>query len=365
MRYSLPVELTDEDRVELASLTRRVSVPSNVGFRARIVLALAEGLSTTEVANDLTTSPPTVRKWRDRYLREGADGLWDYARSGRPPVVDEAAVVVATMEAPPEDTGLTHWSSRELSKRIKISHTEIASIWRNWGLQPHRVESFKFSTDPELEAKITDIVGLYMDPPENAIVLCIDEKSQVQALERAQPMLPVAPGLAERRSYDYYRHGTTSLFASLEIATGKVLGECYQRHTNAEFLAFLKHVAREYPEGDLHIVMDNYGTHTHPNVRAWLDKKANQRITLHFTPTGCSWLNMVEVFFSIITRKAIRRGSFTSVKELIAAITNFIGHYNKDCTPFVWTKPADVIITKATSKRRTTFIKKGTSITRY
>jgi transposase len=358
MRYSPPVELTDEDRADLMPLTRTASVPSNVGFRAQIVLALAEGLSTTEVAKDLNTSPPTVRKWRERYVREGVEGLWDYARSGRPPVVDEVAVVIATMEAPPEETGLTHWSSRELAKRIGVSHNEIASIWRDWGLQPHRTESFKFSTDPELEAKITDVVGLYLDPPENAVVLCVDEKSQVQALERAQPMLPVAPGLAARRSHDYYRHGTTSLFAALEVATGKVLGECYQHHTNAEFLTFLKSVAREYPEGELHIVVDNYGTHQHDNVQAWLGKKANQRITLHFTPTGCSWLNLVEVFFSIITRKAIRRGSFTSVTELVATIKNFIEHYNKDCKPFAWTKPVDVIIAKATGKQRTTFIKK-------
>ena len=358
MRYSSPMELADDDRAGLVSLTRTASVPSNVGFRAQIVLALGEGLSTAEAATGLKASPPTVRKWRDRYLREGLDGLWDYARSGRPPVVDEVAVVIATMEGPPEETGLTHWSSRELAKQMGISHNEIASIWRDWGLQPHRTESFKFSTDPELEAKIADVVGLYLDPPENAVVLCVDEKSQVQALERTQPVLPVAPGLAARRSRDYYRHGTTSLFAALEIATGKVFGECYQHHTNAEFLTFLKHVARAYPEGELHIIVDNYGAHQHENVQAWLDKKANQRITLHFTPTGCSWLNLVEVFFSVITRKAIRRGSFTSVKELVAAITNFIENHNKDCKPFVWTKPADVVIAKATSKQRTTFIKK-------
>jgi transposase len=299
-----------------------------------------------------------VRKWRDRYLREGVEGLWDYPRSGRPPVIDEAMVVAATMEPPPTETGLTQWSSRELAKRIGVSHNESASIWRNWGLQPHRVESFKFSTDPELESRITDVVALYMNPPENAIVLCIDEKSQVQALERAQPMLPVAPGLAARRSHDYYRHGVTSLFSALEIATGKVLGECYEQHTNAEFLAFLKLVAREYPEKDLHIVVDNYGTHQHPHVEEWLARPENKRITRHFTPTGCSWLNLIEVFFSIITRTAIRRGSFTSVQELITAIKNFIQHYNKDCTPFVWTKPADVIITKATGQRKMEFIKK-------
>lgn len=347
------------------SLTRSSSVPSIVSFRARIVLALAEGLSTTVVAGRLETSPPTVRKWRERYLAEGVEGLWDYPRSGRPPVVDEAEVVVRTMEPPPPESGLTHWSSRELAKRIGISHNEVASIWRNWGLQPHRVESFKFSTDPELGAKITDVVGLYLDPPEGAIVLCVDEKSQVQALERSQPMLPVAPGLPERRSHDYYRHGTASLFAALETATGKVVAECYDRHTNKEFLSFLKLVAKEYPSGELHIVVDNYRTHKHPNVTAWLSKPANQRITLHFTPTGCSWLNLVEVFFSIITRKAIRRGSFTSVRQLVAAMKTFIDSYNQDCRPFTWTKPADVIITKATAKQRTTFIKKGTSVTRY
>jgi transposase len=284
--------------------------------------------------------------------------LWDYPRSGRPAVVDEAAVIVATVEAPPPESGLTHWSSRELAKRINVSHNEVASIWRTWGLQPHRVESFKFSTDPELEAKIADVVGLYLDPPQNAVVLCVDEKPQVQALERAQPVLPAVPGVPERRSHDYYRHGVSSLFAALEIATGKVVGECYQRHTNDEFLAFLKLVASEYPEDELHLVVDNYGTHTHPNVKAWLTEPANQRITLHFTPTGCSWLNLVEVFFSIITRQALRRGSVTSVDELVTAIENFIGNYNQDCKPFVWTKPADVIVTKATSKRRTVFMKK-------
>jgi transposase len=365
MRYLPPVELSESERMKLASLTRSSSVPSVVGFRARIVLALGDGTSTSDVANDLGTSAPTVRKWRDRYLTEGVDGLWDYERSGRPPVVDEARVVAETLTPPPAGSGLTHWSSRQLAKRIGVSHNEIASIWRNWGIQPHRTESFKFSTDPELEAKITDIVGLYMDPPENAIVLCVDEKSQVQALERAQPMLPVMPGLAERRAHDYLRHGTTSLFAALEVATGRVTDQCHPRHTNREFLTFLKHLAAEYPHGDLHIVVDNYRTHKHENVRSWLARPENSRIQLHFTPTGCSWMNLVEVFFSIITRQAIRRGSFTSVSELTAAIRNFITGYNTDCRPFIWTKPAEVIISKARSHRRTTFVRKGTSITRY
>ena len=317
------------------------------------------------VAVELGTSAPTVRKWRDRYGREGIEGLWDYARSGRPPEVDEAMVVAETLTPPPEESGLTHWSSRELAKRLAVSHNEIASIWRNWGIQPHRTESFKFSTDPELDAKITDIVGLYMDPPDNAIVLCVDEKSEVQALERSQPMLPVAPGLAERRSHDYLRHGTTSLFAALNVATGRVTDQCYRRHTNTEFLKFLKLVACEYPTGELHIVADNYRTHKHENVRAWLAKPENERITLHFTPTGCSWMNLVEVFFSIITRKAIRRGSFTSVKQLTETIKRFIAAYNTDCEPFTWIKPAEVIISKAHGIQRTTFIKNETSITRY
>jgi transposase len=296
---------------------------------------------------------------------DGVDGLWDAERSGRPPVVNEAMVVAETLTPPPAESGLTHWSSRELAARIGVSHNEIASIWRNWGIQPHRTESFKFSTDPELEAKITDIVGLYMEPPDNAVVLCVDEKSQVQALERSQPMLPVMPGLAECRAHDYYRHGTTSLFAALEVATGKVTDQCYRRHTNQEFLKFLKHVAATYPDRELHIVVDNYRTHKHENVRTWLARPENTRIHLHFTPTGCSWMNLVEVFFSIITRQAIRRGSFASVTELVTAIRNFITTYNTTCHPFIWTKPADVIISKATSGKRTTFLKKGTSITRY
>jgi transposase len=365
MRYSPPVALSDRDRGELMSLTRSSSVPSIVGFRARIVLALGDGMSTADAALELSTSVVTVRKWRDRYFTEGVDGLWDYKRSGRPPTIDEAMVVAETLTPPPEESGLTHWSSRELAKRIGVSHNEIASIWRNWGIQPHRTESFKFSTDPELAAKITDIVGLYMDPPENAVVLCVDEKSQVQALERSQPMLPLAPGLAERRAYDYQRHGTTSLFAALDVATGRVTDQCHDNHTNKEFLTFLKHIATQYPDGDLHIVVDNYGTHDHPNVQAWLARPENQRIQMHFTPKGCSWMNLVEVFFSIITRKAIRRGSFTSVKELIAKIQAFIASYNKDCKPFTWTKPADVLIGKAQGKRRAVFVKNGTLITRY
>jgi transposase len=229
---------------------------------------------------------------------------------------------------------------------LGLGFATVARIWRTWDLQPWRVETFKFSTDPQLEAKVRDVVGLYLNPPENAVVLCIDEKSQVQALQRTAPILPLRPGLPEKASHDYVRHGTTTLFAALEVATGKVTDACYPRHRHEEFLHFLKQVARAYPRATLHLVVDNYATHKHPDVQAWLSK--NPRITLHFTPTSGSWLNMVEIFFGIITRQAIRRGTYTSVKHLIAAIETFIDGWNERCQPFTWTKTADQILTKAT-----------------
>jgi hypothetical protein len=277
--------------------------------------------------------------------------LADLPRSGRPPVVDEAAVVVATLNPPPAELAVTHWSARLLADHLTrsgmpVSFAEVARIWRGWDLQPHRVETFKFSTDPQLEAKVRDVVGLYLDPPEQAVVVCVDEKSQVQALDRTAPLLPIRFGAAERRTHDYLRHGTTTLFAALEVATGRITADaCYDRHRNDEFLAFLKTVAKAHPRVKLHVVVDNYATHNHPRVRAWLAK--HPRITLHFTPTGCSWLNMVEIFFGIITRQAIRRGTFTSVPDLIGAIRAFIDGYNTRCAPFRWTKTAEQILTKA------------------
>ncbi len=223
----------------------------------------------------------------------------------------------------------------------------VARLWREWGIQPWRVETFKFSTDPELEAKVKDIVGLYLNPPENAVVLSVDEKSQIQALERTQPILPLKPGLAERQSHDYRRHGTTTLFAALEVATGTVVDECYDRHRGEEFLKFLKKVAKTYPDVELHVICDNYSAHKHADVNKWLNHPRNSRITLHFTPTHSSWMNLVEVFFAIITRQAIRRGSFASVRELTAAIRRFIDAWNERCGPFVWTKTADEILAKA------------------
>jgi transposase len=256
--------------------------------------------------------------------------------------------VVATLSnggKPPAELGVTHWSSRLLARRLGTSFSTVAKIWRKWDIQPHRVETFKFSTDPQLEAKIRDVVGLYLDPPNNAVVVSVDEKSQIQALDRTQPILPVMPGVPERQTHDYKRNGTTTLFAALEVATGKISANaCYQRHTNAEFLKFLKLVAKAHPRVELHVIVDNYATHKHPNVKAWLAK--NPRVTLHFTPTSCSWLNMVEIFFGIITRQAIRRGTFHSVADLREAIRRFIDAYNDRCEPFSWTKTADELLTK-------------------
>lgn len=310
--------------------------------RARIVLAVADGAGTSGTAQALGVSRPTVIKWRDRFALNGIAGLDDDPRSGRPKTIDDAAILAATLDAPPASLSVTHWSSRLLGRHLGIGDATVARAWRRYGIKPWRRETFKFSTDPELEAKVRDVVGLYLNPPTNAIVLCVDEKSQIQALNRTQPILPVRPGLPEKATHDYQRNGTTTLFAALEIATGKVTDRCYDRHGKAEFLDFLKIVARAYPRRRLHVVCDNYHTHKHDDINAWLAK--NPRITLHFTPTSGSWLNLVEVFFSIITRQAIRRGSFDSVKELTTAIRAFIAGWNNRCQPFIWTKTADEIL---------------------
>lgn len=310
--------------------------------RARIVLAVADGAGTSGTARLLDVSRPTVIKWRDRFAANGLRGLDDDPRSGRPKTIDDAAIIAATLDPPPASLAVTHWSSRLLGRHLGIGDATVARAWRRYGVKPWRRETFKFSTDPELEAKVRDVVGLYLNPPTNAIVLCVDEKSQIQALNRTQPILPVRPGLPEKATHDYQRNGTTTLFAALEIATGKVTDRCYDRHGKAEFLDFLKTVARAYPRRQLHVVCDNYHTHKHADVNAWLAK--NPRITLHFTPTSGSWLNLVEVFFSIITRQAIRRGSFNNVKELTTAIRNFISGWNDRCHPFVWIKTAEEIL---------------------
>jgi transposase len=341
--------VSDQDRATLQSWSRSSTVSAGQRERAEIVLAVASGVGVSGAARMLGVSRPTVIKWRERFAAGGIEGLADRARSGRPKAIDDARIIAATLEPPPPSLGVTHWSSRLLARHLGISDATVARAWRAYRVQPWRAETFKFSTDPELKAKVRDVVGLYLDPPENAIVLCVDEKSQIQALNRTQPILPLRPGLPERATHDYKRNGTTTLFAALEIATGVVTDRCYERHGKAEFLDFLKRVAKAYPRRRLHIVLDNYHTHKHDDINQWLAK--HPRITLHFTPTSGSWLNLVEVFFSIITRQAIRRGSFDSVKDLIAAIRAFIDGYNDRCQPFTWTKTAEEILTRATRQR--------------
>ncbi len=352
------VELSDADRDELARWTRSSALRAGLAQRARIVLLAADGVGTNEIVTRVGVSKPTVIAWKKRFTAAGIAGLADLPKAGRPASVDETAVVLATLEPPPERLGVTHWSSRLLAEHLSregatISNVWVARIWRKWGLQPWRRETFKFSTDPALEAKVRDVVGLYLNPPDKAVVLSIDEKSQIQALDRTAPVLPMRPGLPEKATHDYVRHGTTTLFAALEVATSKVTDACYPRHRHQEFLQFLKLVAKTYPRVKLHVVVDNYATHNHPAVKAWLAR--NPRITMHFTPTSGSWLNMVETFFGIITRQAIRRGTFTSVSDLIGAIRTFIDGWNERCQPFTWTKTADDILPKATRGQRSSF----------
>jgi transposase len=353
MPLTVGVQVPAADGEQLRSWTRSPSLKAGLAQRARVVLLAADGVGTNEIVRRVGLSKPAVIGWKRRYAAEGIAGLDDRPKSGRPPVIDAVQIVLATLEPPPEALGVTHWSSRLMAAHLGVSNYTVSTTWKKWGLQPWRVQSFKFSTDPELEAKIRDVVGLYLNPPDRAIVLCVDEKSQVQALDRTAPVLPLRLGMPEKQTHDYVRHGTTTLFAALEVATGKVIDACYPRHRHEEFLKFLKQVAKAYPRRQLHIVCDNYATHNHPTVRAWLAK--NRRITLHFTPTSGSWLNMVEIFFGIITRQAIRRGTFTSVKDLIGAIGIFIDSWNERCEPFVWTKTADQIIPRAT-RRKTTSI---------
>jgi transposase len=341
--------LRENDRDELIGLTRSSSVGAGLAARARIVLLAADGTPNVEIARLVGVSRPTVNAWRARCVERGLAGLADEKRSGRRRSIDQRRIVAETLTPPPVSLGVTHWSSRLLAKRLGTSHVTIAEAWKRYGVKPWRAETFKFSTDPELEAKVADIIGLYLAPPENAIVLCCDEKSQIQALNRTQKTLPMQPGHAEQRTHDYVRHGTTTLFAALEIATGRVTGVCKNRHRHQEFLAFLKHLARAYPDRELHLVIDNYAAHKHPNVRAWI--AGNPRIHVHFTPTSGSWLNLVEVWFSIIERQAIHRGSFPSVRDLMIKIRAFINGWNDRCHPFIWTKPADQVLQKIKRKK--------------
>src|SRR5881227_2647688 len=352
------VQVPEVDRRELQRRVRDKGAPARVVERARIVLLAAEEVPGQQIAAMVGCAEGTVVTWRGRYAERGLAGLADLPRSGKPSPLPEALrdrVLTLTLTQPSTALGATHWSSRLLADALAaegspISHATIARIWHRFGVRPWRAQTFKFSTDPALEAKIRDAVGLYLHPPEKAVVLCVDEKPQIQALERTAPTLPVRPGHPEAASFDYLRHGTTTLFAALEVATGRVTEACTDRHRHQEFLAFLKQVAAAYPRRQLHVVVDNLATHNHPAVRAWLAR--HPRVTLHFTPTSGSWLNLVEAFFSIITRQALRRGTFPTLADLIAAIERFIAAWNDRCRPFTWTKDPDTIIAKATNPRR-------------
>jgi transposase len=336
--------LSDAERTELKLLSSRRKTAQALAMRARIVLECARGLENQEVAARLRVAKGTVGKWRRRFVEQRMDGLHDEARSGAPRSIEDdriEAIIVKTLEGLPDNA--THWSSRGMAKASGLSVSSVQRIWRAFGLQPHRMESFKLSTDPDFVAKVRDVVGLYVAPPEHAVVLCVDEKSQIQALDRSQPMLPMRPGQAARRSHDYRRHGTTSLFAALDIATGHVIGKCYGRHRATEFRKFLDEIEANVPKGlEVHLVWDNYATHKTPLIRNWLAKRPRWHV--HLTPTSSSWLNQVERFFALITERKIRRGIYRSVAALRADIASYIERHNHDPKPFRWTKSADDIL---------------------
>lgn len=343
-RPVVAIELSDEEQEALETLGRRRKTAQGLATRARIVLMCADGHPNKAVAEALGVTAQTVGVWRKRFAERRLDGLHDEPRPGGPRTIDDAtveAVVTRTLESKPE--GATHWSSREMARVTGLSTSSVQRIWRAFGLQPHRTETFKLSTDPLFIDKVRDVVGLYLSPPERAIVLCVDEKSQIQALDRSQPILPLRPGIPERRTHDYKRHGTTSLFAALDTATGRVIGKCYKRHRATEFKTFLGEIETAVPEGlDVHVVMDNYATHKTPAIRAWFAKRPHWHV--HFTPTGASWLNMVERFFAEITDRQIKRGAHRSVRELEDAVMRYIDRRNQDPRPFTWVRTADQIL---------------------
>ena len=336
--------LTEAERTVLERYVRRGTTAQRLSMRAQIVLLCAEGLDNTKVSRRLRTTAHTVGKWRARFVEARLDGVLDEPRPGAPRAISDEqveAVVVKTLESTPK--GATHWSTRQMATAVGLSHDSIHRIWQSFGLKPHRTEGFQLSKDPLLIDKVRDVVGLYMSPPDHALVLCVDEKSQIQALNRTQPLLPLRPGQAERRTPDYERHGTTTLFAALNILSGKVIGECHARHRAVEFRKFLDRIDATVPANlDVHLVLDNYATHKAPIIKAWLAKRP--RYHLHFTPTHGSWLNQVERWFGLLTQRQIKRGAHKSVAALKAAIEDFLTAHNDSPKPFVWTKSADDIL---------------------
>jgi transposase len=343
-RPKRPLILAAEEKERLQSLAHRARSQPALARRARVVLACAEGLANKSVAQKLRCSLGMVGKWRARFLKTRLEGLYDEPRPGAPRQVTDAQVeqiVIQTLESTPR--AQTHWSTRGMARATGLSRMTISRIWRAFGLQPHRTETFKLSPDPLLIEKVRDLVGLYLNPPDHALVFCVDEKSQIQALDRTQPLLPMRPGQAERRTHDYKRHGTTSLFAALELKTSRVIGQLHRRHRSSEFRQFLDVIEANVPPGlEAHIIMDNYGTHKTALIRKWFAKRP--RFHVHFTPTYGSWINLVERWFAEITNKRIRRGAFRSVKELEAAIREYLDVHNEDPKPFVWTRTADQIL---------------------
>ncbi|RRJ94657.1 IS630 family transposase [Opitutaceae bacterium TAV4] len=345
-RPKKPLVLSEEEKRTLESLARQRKAGVAEVTRARIVLGCAQGMTNKEVAREEGVSEPTVCTWRERFRLERLAGLGDLPRAGAPRTVEDeqvAQIVRRTLQTRPKSA--THWSTRTMAREAGVSHQTISRIWQAFGLHPHRHESFTLSTDPLFVEKVRDVVGLYQSPPQNAVVFCVDEKSQIQALERSQPILPMDLGRAERHTHDYFRHGTVSLFAALEVATGEVWGRCHARHTHKEFLAFLKQIEDRTPAGlDIHAVLDNYATHKTDAVVRWLAR--HPRWHLHFIPTHSSWLNQVERFFAELTRKRLQRESFLSVQQLRSAISDYLKTHNQNPRPFLWTASADIILGK-------------------
>jgi putative transposase len=342
-----PLRVSPAVREELESLARSRTLGAGLVKRAQIILLCADAVPLAEVAQRVGTSRPTVSKWRNRFRQQGLMGLYDERRPGKPRTLREermTALLRKTLDTKPPD-GSTQWSCRTLAADTGVSKSTVQRLWTTFGIQPHRQKHFKLSTDPFFVEKVCDIVGLYLHPPAHALVLCVDEKSQTQALERSQPLLPLGLGYVEGVTHDYIRHGTTTLFAALDVASGRVLTQCKPRHRHQEFLQFLKYIDANVPATlDVHLVVDNYGTHKHIKIKRWL--AARPRYHIHYTPTYGSWLNQVEIWFNIITQKAIRRGTFRSVKELVEKIHNWTANYNPKAKPFIWTATADSIMAK-------------------